>query len=73
MPGHRDGRAAAVLQSRPPAAGTVFVGALAAYTVCRQLLFPYRAEPRRSSLGRRVSMTAAGLVLIADITVAIVA
>jgi len=62
-----------VLQSRRPAAGTVFVGAVAAYTVCRQLLFPYRAEPRRSSLGRAASMTAAGLVLVADVIVAIVA
>jgi hypothetical protein len=35
--------------------------------VCRQLLFPYREEPRRSSFGRRASMIAAGLVLIADI------
>jgi len=62
-----------VLQARYPAAGTVFVGALAAYTVCRQILFPYRAEPRKSSLGRLASMIAAGLVLIADIIVAIVA
>ncbi len=62
-----------VLQSRRPAAGTVFVGAVAAYTLCRQLLFPYRAEPRRSSLGRAASMTAAGLVLVADVIVAIVA
>ena len=52
-----------VLQARRPAAGTIFIGALAAYTLCRQLLFPYRAEPRRSSLGRVASMTAAGLVL----------
>jgi phosphatidylglycerol:prolipoprotein diacylglycerol transferase len=62
-----------VLQARRPAAGTVFVGAVAAYTVARQLLFPYRAEPRRSSLGRRASMIAAALVLLADIVVAIVA
>src|SRR6266566_1187509 len=56
-----------VLQARPPAAGTVLIGAIAAYTVCRQLLFPYRAEPRRPSLGRGASMIAAGLVLIADV------
>jgi phosphatidylglycerol:prolipoprotein diacylglycerol transferase len=61
-----------VLQARPPAAGTVFVGAVAAYTVCRQLLFPYRAEPRKSSLGRVASMIAAALMLVADIIVAIV-
>jgi len=62
-----------VLRGRPPAAGTVFVGALAAYTLCRQILFRYREEPRRTSLGRRASMIAAGLVLAADIIAAIVA
>ncbi len=62
-----------VLQVRPPAAGTVFVGALAAYTVCRQILFRYREEPRKSSFGRRAVMIGAGLVLIADIIAAIVA
>ena len=62
-----------VLQARPPAAGTVFAGALAAYTVGRQVLFPYRAEARRSSFGRVTSMIAAGLVLVADVIVAIVA
>jgi phosphatidylglycerol:prolipoprotein diacylglycerol transferase len=61
-----------VLWGQPPA-GTVFTGALAAYTMVRQLLFPYRAEPRRTSRGRRASLIAAGLVLAADIVVAIVA
>ena len=61
------------LQARPPAAGTVFVGAVAAYTVCRQLLFPYRAEPRKSSRGRGAAMIAAGLVLIANVIFAFVA
>lgn len=62
-----------VLPSPRTPAGTVFVGALAAYTVFRQILFPYRAEPRRSSLGRVGSMIAAGLVLVADVIVTIVA
>lgn len=61
-----------VLQAPPPAGGTVFVGALAAYTVVRQLLFPYRAEARRSSFGRVASMLAAALVLVSDIIAAIV-
>ena len=61
------------LQARRPPAGTVFIGAVAAYTVARQLLFPYRAEPRRTSLGRRASLIAAALVLVADVIVAIVA
>jgi phosphatidylglycerol:prolipoprotein diacylglycerol transferase len=64
---------ALVLHVPRPADGTVFVGAVAAYTVVRQLLFPYRAEPRRSSSGRVASMLGAGLVLIADIVIAILA
>ncbi len=64
---------ALVLHAPRPAGGTVFVGALAAYTVVRQLLFPYRAEARRSSFGRVASMLAGALVLTADIVVAIVA
>ena len=60
-----------VLSARPPAAGTVLVGALASYTVARQLLFPYSAEPRRTSLGRRATLIAAGLTLTGDIIAAI--
>ncbi len=60
------------LQARRPAAGTVFIGAVAAHTLCRQLLFPYRAEPRRTSSGRRVVLITAALVLAADVIVAIV-
>ncbi len=60
-----------VLHAPRPAAGTVFVGALAAYTVVRQLLFPYRAEVRRSTFGRLASLLAAGVVLLADIIIAI--
>ena len=57
-----------VLLARP-AAGTVFLGAAAAYTLARQVLFRYRDEPRRTSSGRRASMIAAGLVLIAGVVV----
>ena len=60
-----------VLHAPRPAAGTVFVGALAAYTVVRQLLFPYRAEARRSTFGRLASLLAAGIVLLADIIIAV--
>jgi hypothetical protein len=49
-----------------------YAGALAAYTVCRQILFRYREEPRKSRFGCRASLIAAGLVLIADVIVAIV-
>jgi len=60
-----------VLHAPRPAAGTVFVGALAAYTVVRQLLLPYRAEARRSAFGRLASLLAAGVVLLADIIIAV--
>lgn len=56
-----------VLHSRPALPGAIFVGALAAYTFFRQLLLPFRAEPRKSSIGPRLTMAAAALVLIADI------
>ena len=62
-----------VLQYRPALPAAVFVGALAGYTFGRQLLFPFRAEPRRSAIGRPLTMAAAGLVLIADIVLSIVA
>ena len=52
-------------------AGTVLIGALAGYTLLRQVLFPFRAEPRQSSLGRPATMAAASLVLIADIVVSV--
>src|SRR5258708_1158788 len=60
-----------VLHARPPVGGTVFVGAVAAYTVVRQFLFPYRAEARRSAVGPLASMLGARLVLIAHIVLAI--
>jgi phosphatidylglycerol:prolipoprotein diacylglycerol transferase len=62
-----------ILQFRPALPGAVFVGALAGYTFGRQLPFPLRAEPRKSAIGRSLTMAAAGLVLIADIVLSIVA
>ena len=61
-----------VLQPRPPLHGAVFVGALAAYTLTRQVLFPLRSEPRKTPIGRFLVMGAAGLLLIADIVISIV-
>lgn len=45
-----------------PLPGALFVGALAIYTFARQLLFPLRGEPRRTSAGRLVTLAAAVLV-----------
>jgi phosphatidylglycerol:prolipoprotein diacylglycerol transferase len=40
-----------VLTGPLPLPGALFVGAFAVYTLGRQLLFPLRAEPRRTSAG----------------------
>ncbi len=48
--------------------GAIALGGLAIYTLGRQVLFPFRAEPRRSSLGRPSSLAVAALVLAADAT-----
>ncbi|MBW0113545.1 prolipoprotein diacylglyceryl transferase, partial [Pseudonocardia sp. KRD-182] len=50
-----------------PLPGALFVGAVAAYTVGRQLLFPLRREPRRTSTGRLLTLAAAGLVVVAAV------
>ena len=47
--------------------GTIFVGAIAAYTFARQLLFPLRAGPRHTSHGRIVTMALAAAVLAAAV------
>lgn len=53
----------------PQPAGVVFVAALAAYILGRQLLFPLRDLPRNTSHGRVLTMAAAGLVLVAALAV----
>ncbi|MFC4949253.1 prolipoprotein diacylglyceryl transferase family protein [Pseudonocardia sp. GCM10023141] len=55
---------ALVLAGRLPLPGALFVGALAIYTVARQLLFPLRGEPRRTSAGRLLTLAAAALVAV---------
>lgn len=47
--------------------GALFVAALAAYTLARQFLLPFRAEPRKTSLGPVVTVAAAALVLLSDV------
>lgn len=61
------------LATRPSPPGGVFIGAIAAYTLGRQLLFPLRSIPRKTSRGRMLTMIAAGLVVAADILVAVLA
>ena len=61
-----------VLGGLPLKQGSVFVGALATYTLARQLLLPLRSEPRKTSYGRWLIMTAAGLALLAAMTVNVV-
>lgn len=49
--------------------GTVFIGAIAAYTMGRQLLFPLRNLPRHTARGRTVVLLACGLVIIGAVVV----
>lgn len=56
-----------------PLPGALFVGAVAAYTLGRQLLFPFRREPRRTSAGRLLTLVAAGLVVVAAVVASMVA
>jgi len=48
---------------------TIFIGALAAYTFGRQLLFPLRANPH-TVRGRALVMVLTGLVIAVDVAVA---
>lgn len=49
--------------------GTVFVAAIAAYTLGRQLLFPLRDLPRHTDHGRFVTMAIAAAAVVAAIAV----
>ena len=51
----------------------LFVGAVAAYTLARQLLFPLRAVSRHTSHGWRLTIVASAGILLADVLVALVA
>ena len=61
----------AVLTTNLQPAGTVFVGAIAAYILGRQLLFPLRDLPRNTSYGRTITMIVAALVVLADVLMAV--
>ncbi|MBF6558210.1 MAG: prolipoprotein diacylglyceryl transferase [Acidimicrobiales bacterium] len=59
-----------VWTTTPHPAGVVFIGAIAGYTLGRQLLFPLRDQPRYSVHGRNRMIAFAGFVIIADIAIA---
>lgn len=58
---------AAVNRVAPP--GVVFVGAIAAYTLGRQLLFPLRDIARQTRYGRKLMITLTAGLLLIDIAV----
>ena len=53
-------------------AGAVFVGAIAAYTLGRQLLLPLRDLPRKTRYGRGLVAALAAAVVLAEIAVTVV-
>ena len=59
---------AVTLATGVPVAGALFVGAIAAYTGARQLLFPFREDPH-TRLGRFLTIAASGAVIAADVAV----
>jgi phosphatidylglycerol:prolipoprotein diacylglycerol transferase len=61
----------AILSGAAHTAGAVFVGAIAAYTLGRQLLFPLRDLARKTTHGRTLTAAATATVLVVDILVAV--
>lgn len=58
------GALVAVLRVGDASGGAVFVGATAVYTIARQVLLAFRAEPRKTSLGRPITIAAAAAVAL---------
>jgi phosphatidylglycerol:prolipoprotein diacylglycerol transferase len=56
-----------LLHERFGVPGLLFVAAMAAYTLCRQVILPMRAEPRRSAIGSRVTAGLSALALGASV------
>lgn len=57
----------AVLLLDPPVDGLLFVAGFSAYTFGRQVLFPLRGIPRKTSHGRLVTMVVTGLALVGSV------
>jgi phosphatidylglycerol:prolipoprotein diacylglycerol transferase len=51
--------------------GAVFIGAIAVYTLGRQMLLPLRDLPRATSYGRLVAIAVTATVVLAELLVAI--
>jgi prolipoprotein diacylglyceryltransferase len=61
----------AVLSTAAKPAGVVFAGAIAAYTLGRQLLFPLRDLPRKTSHGRTLTIAVTAAVVLAEALAAV--
>lgn len=61
-----------VLAGPPMLPGSIFVGALAAYTLARQFILPLRAEPRQTTLGPLLAAAVSALALIGVVVLAVV-
>lgn len=62
-----------IVSTTPTPHGVVFIGAIAAYTLGRQLLFPLRDLPRNTARGRTIVTWLALSILAAAIAVAVLA
>lgn len=60
-----------LLLSRPSPRGVVFAAGLSAYTLGRQLIFPYRDLPRTTSRGRQLVAVATALTLVVSVALAL--
>ncbi len=63
----------AMWATTPHPGGVVFVGAIAAYTLGRQALFPLRDNPRKTAHGRSLTMALAGLVVLVTVATGLLA
>lgn len=61
----------AVLLTYPATGGLIFVGAIAANTFIRQLLFPLREIKRATAHGRTLTVAVSALVIVADLAIAL--
>jgi phosphatidylglycerol---prolipoprotein diacylglyceryl transferase len=61
----------AVILTYPATGGLIFVGAIAANTFIRQLLFPMRETQRATPHGRTLTMAVTALVMAADLAIAL--
>lgn len=60
------------LTVRPSISGLIFVAAGATYTLGRQVLFPFRTQPRNTTAGRYLAMAGAAVVLVGSVSLAVV-